>query len=515
MRAVAEGQHVRHALGYGSTPIGGELLRRLSEGEVPAGFPLLDVNRPTVRDEPALLDRDALADALATSNAAMGNALSDETIDAIRTDGWMVVAGQQPGLLMGPLYTAYKAVSTIGLARCLCESGVRAIPAFWIASEDHDLAEVDHFSIGTRGFRADHRGLRDKADRPPVGTVELATQREAVLRLVEQALPPTEHRAWVLETIGRADFTNYTSLFASLFVGVFGAGRVVLIDPMRLRAVLAPALAHVMDRWDEAERGFEQGTARLREAGYESQLERLTVFEVVDGVRRPIRGGVSGQQILDDPERFSPGAGVRPIVQDSALPVLATVSGPSELLYQWQIDGVYEAVGLTRSRLYPRQSVTWVEPYAMRIAERFGLDGRRVFEAVGMHAEFDPTVLMSDTREAEELARLRDELLAQMSAADDGRNRKLMGRALRSVEHHVNKVLLRMRLDQLEGAGLGVKSMGELVEAIQPGGRPQERVTNVFELIARHGPGVIDRLIETSDYRAIAHDVIVTQGAIG
>ncbi len=512
MTQVMSRQVVRHALDYASIPFGGELLPRLGRGDVPIGFPLLEMERPVLLEEPALLDRARLAEALSRTNAAMDNPLDDRMVEALRTDGWLVVGGQQPGLLLGPMYTVYKIISAIGVARCLCDAGVRAIPAFWIATEDHDLAEVDHFSIGTRTFRADHDGLAEISMRPPVGGVGLTSQREDVLRFLSQSLPPTRDRDWVLDAVSEADFTNYTTLFASLFVRVFGAGRVVLIDPMGLRDVLAPALAHVMDRWDAAEEGFKRGTARLGEAGFGPQLEKLTLFEVFDGVRRPVRGAVTGQDVLARPERYTPGAGIRPIVQDTALPVVATIGGPSEMLYQWQIDPAYEAVGLTRSRIYPRMGATWVERHAMRIAGRFRLTAPRVFEAVALHAHFDRMVLSADTPDTRELEAMRDAMLQRFAALDDGRNRKLYERASRSVRYQVGRVIKRMRLEMEAAAGRGPGDLRQLMDAILPGGEPQERVMSVFELIARHGVGVIDRLIEMTDFKSITHDVIEVQG---
>ena len=55
-----------------------------------------------------------------------------------------VVTGQQGGLLSGPAYTVYKALTAVKITRQLQQEGVRAVPVFWLATEDHDLAEVDH-----------------------------------------------------------------------------------------------------------------------------------------------------------------------------------------------------------------------------------------------------------------------------------------------------------------------------------------------------------------------------------
>src|ERR1700679_2555931 len=53
-----------------------------------------------------------------------------------------VVTGQQVGLFSGPAYTIYKAITAARLARDLTAQGIPAVPIFWLATEDHDFAEV-------------------------------------------------------------------------------------------------------------------------------------------------------------------------------------------------------------------------------------------------------------------------------------------------------------------------------------------------------------------------------------
>src|SRR5690242_9826489 len=89
-------------------------------------------------------DRGELCDALARMNRGWG--ASEQTLKQIETlreaDCIAVVSGQQAGLFGGPLYTIYKALSAIKLADCLAQRGIKAVPVFWIATEDHDFAEV-------------------------------------------------------------------------------------------------------------------------------------------------------------------------------------------------------------------------------------------------------------------------------------------------------------------------------------------------------------------------------------
>ena len=89
-------------------------------------------------------DRGALCDALKAMNTAWG--AGEKTLANIEqlreADCLAVVSGQQAGLFTGPLYTIYKALSAVKLAGCLTQRNTKAVPVFWIATEDHDFVEV-------------------------------------------------------------------------------------------------------------------------------------------------------------------------------------------------------------------------------------------------------------------------------------------------------------------------------------------------------------------------------------
>jgi len=90
------------------------------------------------------VDRNRVSDALEAMNRRWG--AGQATLDNIQllrdSDCIAVVSGQQAGLFTGPLYTIYKALSAVKLAGCLRQRDTKAVPVFWIASEDHDFAEV-------------------------------------------------------------------------------------------------------------------------------------------------------------------------------------------------------------------------------------------------------------------------------------------------------------------------------------------------------------------------------------
>src|SRR5690606_545527 len=77
------------------------------------------------------------------------SAAAAEHLERVVAEGGLfVTTGQQAGLFGGPLFTVYKALTAVALARTLENELRRPVaPLFWIASEDHDWAEVNHVRV--------------------------------------------------------------------------------------------------------------------------------------------------------------------------------------------------------------------------------------------------------------------------------------------------------------------------------------------------------------------------------
>ncbi len=495
-------------LPYADVPVGGRLLADLGAGNTPPGFPLLGMDPPRVPEDSPFVDRAALAESLAASNAALGNTLANDTIDALRTDARLIVTGQQPGLLLGPTYTLLKAITAIGLAETLRpRCGVPLIPAFWIASEDHDIEEVNRCTIGSRQFVCDHDELNQPGARPPVGNLSLQPWRDDLLAFVDQALPTGSAKDATLDILRNLDLGSYTTAFAQLLAALVGSGRMVLIDPMRLRDQLSPALAHVVEHYPQFNDAFERGGAAVRSAGYDPPLDNLGLFRFVDGQRMACEfdADLPGAIRLNRDD-YSPGAGLRPIVQDLALPTLATIGGPGELLYLWQIDPLYEVLGAARSRLWPRLTATLLDTRNAERARTFNLSGAALFKAADLADSFDASQFNVDDDDVRDAEALRDQLIERLKAI--GADEKATAKAARSIAHQVGKVADRVRNERLSRHGLGKGELKQLANAVLPHGKPAERVVSPIDYVGRFGVGLIDQLQNQLDPTVIRHRVI-------
>ncbi|HYP53922.1 MAG TPA: bacillithiol biosynthesis BshC, partial [Pyrinomonadaceae bacterium] len=193
-------------------------------------------------------DRDALCDALASSNETWG--ASEETlsnVERLRSPRSVaVVTGQQAGLFTGPLYTIYKALSAVKLARCLTQRGVEAVPVFWMATEDHDWREVQTAEfIACDGRLSSVTLAEDGRDEgKPVGGRLLTPEVEEALKRLFELLPTTEFTS-ELESVLRDAYLPgraFGEAFARTLSALFKPFGLVLLDPQdaRLKRLAAP-----------------------------------------------------------------------------------------------------------------------------------------------------------------------------------------------------------------------------------------------------------------------------------
>ncbi len=496
----------------------------LAAGAAPvAGYPLLA--RPPLSGEGTATNRSAElptsgSPALDRSRAAATIAACNPDLPAPPPEADYVIAGQQAGLLTGPLYTFLKAISAIGLAHDLGRRlGRTILPLFWIAGEDHDVLEVNRVILNDRRFVVDFEGEIVRGEMPQVADIDLRSAREPLLRFVEETLPETEFRPWILEQVAAADWANYVSAFRDLMQGLFREWGLRTVDPIALRPLTAPVLAAVVARWPDATTALEQGAATLRAAGLEPPLQALGLFEIDRGRRVPVEADASGMCIggrhraweaaaafvRDHPERFSAGAALRPIGQDGALPVVATVGGPSELAYLWQIEPVAQVAQVRSSARYPRISATFLTPAVSRLLKKADLRPAQIFTVERMLTAADRTDA-HDPR-AEEIRKRGEALLETIDDTQIPGNPRWLRKSRDAIAGGVARIVQQLEEARAQEAGRGRERLQRIAAAVTPDGKAQERVINVYELLNLHGPQFVAAAVAQLDPWVLEHQI--------
>ena len=300
-------------------------------------------------------DRDALERAVSALHAPTEEVRRSLT-RVVEEGGFLITTGQQPGLFTGPLYAIHKALSAVALARWL-EGVLEApvVPVFWIASEDHDWAEVDHADL--IGVDNELHRMRltapPRAGELPLSRLPLGPDIEAAVDSMGELLPQTEfspHYLNLLRRCWRPGVTLPEGVRETLegLLGPFGMAFVDAADPA-LKAASRGVLETEVRSAEVHERGLAARAADLQAAGWSVQvpvLERgVNLFvEVPAGRERLYREGdefhvkagarLSLDELMgrlrEDPATVSPNVLLRPVVEAATLPTIGYVSGPSE-----------------------------------------------------------------------------------------------------------------------------------------------------------------------------------------
>ena len=340
--------------------------------------------------------RSQVADALGRQNKLWGaSETTHANIERLRAGASAVLTGQQVGLFGGPMFALYKALTAVKLAEQARVAGVEAIPVFWLATNDHDLAEVKHVSLaGLDGQRHELSTSSHGVASAPVGTVVLGDEIEAVVREAAEVLGDSEVAAFLRdsykpgETLGTA--------FAKLYAKLFAQWGVVLLDPCQpdLQSIAQPMYKAAIERAQELDSALLARGKDLEAAGYHQQVKvtaaSTLLFTMKDGARVAIHRRTNGngapefvigeekvgqeellRRIQDAPQDFTPNVLLRPIVQDYLLPTLAYTGGSAEIAYFAQVGVVYHTLLGHVTPVVPRFSATLIEPKEDRLLEKY------------------------------------------------------------------------------------------------------------------------------------------------
>ncbi|TAE16449.1 MAG: bacillithiol biosynthesis cysteine-adding enzyme BshC [Bacteroidetes bacterium] len=304
--------------------------------------------------------RQTLVEALKQQYATVPNAPTAQIEALLQPNTFTVTTGHQLCLYTGPMYFVYKILTTIRLAEELKKNypDYHFVPIFWLASEDHDFEEVNHFHLFGQKitWESTQKGAVGK-----FATAELAN----VFAQMQERLPNWE--AIYLESNNLAEAT------IRLVHTLFGQYGIVSLDADS--PALKQALRPVMERDIFEQASYlpvQQTNERLAQAGYKAQVNprEINFFYLREGFRERIVQTEKGfqtvqgeyaftanalkQEIAEHPERFSPNVMLRPLYQEMILPNLAYIGGPGELAYWLQFKQLFETYNVAMPVLFPR-----------------------------------------------------------------------------------------------------------------------------------------------------------------
>src|ERR1017187_8972047 len=468
--------------------------------------------------------RAALIDALRVQNAG------SPALELLAQPGTLaVLTGQQVGLFSGPCYTIYKALHAVKLAAWLSANGLPAVPVFWLATEDHDFAEVNHVWV----FGADHQPrkleMRRASLEQPVGDVALAAPPLRELRAAMHGLPFGEEVADLVEETYRSGNTMGKA-FSELLRRLLGKFDILYLDPMlpAFRSLAAPALASAVRAAGDLTDGVLARNRELAAAGYHAQVHvedhTSFVFLLENGKRLALRRTgdeyvhnsrrFTSQELIDRAASLSPNAILRPVIQDSMLPTVSYIGGPAEIAYLAQSEALYRLLLGRMPVAVPRAGFTILDNRSAKLMERDHLSLGDFFHGEislkeRVASQLVPAELAGRMRESaatvgSAVARMRADLVAF-----DPTLAKALDRSARKIDYQLAKMERKTGREVLRRDEHAARDAASLYGLIYPERHLQERLYSILPFLAQHGLDLTNSIhqaieLEGSDHRLMA-----------
>jgi len=458
-----------------------------------------------------------------------------QNIERLQRGALAVVTGQQVGLFGGPAFSLYKALTAVKLAHDAASAGIDCVPVFWLATSDHDLAEVNHVSIPgpdstLRRLAATTQGGPDA----PVGTVAFGSEVNQVLQQAEELLGESEIAALLRESYRAGE--NFGSAFARLFARLFADWGVIFLDANdpSLGEIAEPLYRAAIEKAAALNEALLARGAELEAAGYHQQV-RVTatstlLFAMRDGSRTPIQlvegngnDFVIGEEVVSrdellgrisrEPGNFSPNVLLRPVVQDFLLPTLAYTGGAAEAAYFAQAAMVYEALAGRVTPIIPRFSATIVGQKAAGLMQRHGLSMTDLFRGPEPVRELlAARSLPQELQQAFDAAGASlDESIAAIRAPLERLDKTLVdaaNNALGKMQYQLTQLrsrAARAELRQSETLGRHAEVLSNL---LYPNKALQEREIAGVYFLAQHGTQILQAVYHAIRTDCLDHQVI-------
>jgi len=431
-----------------------------------------------------------------------------------------VTTGHQLNIFTGPLYFIYKIVTTIKACEALATRfpDHQFVPVYWMASEDHDFEEINHFNLFGKqhSWETNQQGAVGRFDTAGLSTI-LEELREC---------PEVFKEAY-------ASGKNLAQATRYIVNELFGDQGLIVVDADHadLKSLFIPVMEDELMHHHAYGAVLKQ-SERIQELGYKTLVtpREINLFYLTDNsrlriVKRDGRYEVLGTDINFDakelkallqehPERFSPNVVLRTLYQETILPNLAYIGGPGELNYWLQFKGAFDHYNLKFPALMPRNCALYVNRGALKKMHKLDLDIKTLFkDEIRLKKEFveDNSQHNLDLDpELNECLRVFDSIRNKATQVDGS-----LGGFINAEEAKFKKALAqitkRIKKAEEQKQEVSVNQLMNLKSKLFPSGGLQERHDNLLSIYLNN-PNFIQEVMEQLDPFDFQFHIIMEDG---
>jgi bacillithiol biosynthesis cysteine-adding enzyme BshC len=412
------------------------------------------------------------------------------------------------------------------------------VPIFWLASDDHDLAEIDHIALMNKNNRLEEVRCQMPSSEFKIPASNLILPSEIIdcIQQLKDLTLDSEFKAEIIDHLSEAyqPGRSFVEAFARWMTRLFKSHGLIFIDAThpRLKELGSGVFYQEIAEESPSTRQATATSGRLRQAGYDTQIplhEGILNIFYTEQERHTIQWkegafAIKGTLLMRNKEElltlarekpflFSPNVLLRPIYQDALLPTVAYIGGQAEISYFAQMKGVYERFRLPMPVIYPRKNVTIVEKKVDHILKKYNLRIPDLWSnATGLIGEITKKQIPDSVDQALRLVldhlerdfeSLKGEIMAFEPTLKDSIDlaKGKMNQQLKFME----KKILQAATRRNETA---IQQLHKAINNLYPNQHLQERVFNIVPYLIKYGYAFMDKLDPAIDIDEHDHQIL-------
>lgn len=454
-------------------------------------------------------------------------------------DSSFVLAGQQVGIFGGPLYTLYKAIGAVKIARWLSQGFERNyIPIFGLASDDHDLSEANFINV------IDQANQLKKIEYLPqeedwgksMCRVTLSEKIHRTIDSFDSATFPTEFKSEVLNKLGECYSEGQTmaTAFGKWMTHLLKNSGLVFFDfsDQEFKRLAQPIFEREIDEAGKSTQLVQKTNQELESSGYHLQVRKTADFLnlflhndkrerikfkktglILDRIKRQLSKEELKIILKREPERISPNVLLKPVVQSFVFPISVYVAGPGEVGYYAQIKKVFEHFDVVMPIVHPRPSLTLIESKVRTIMEKYSIsfqqlltDTEGVINQV-LKRNF-PDQLEAKFRKTKERIKNQINLLTQDLETLEPSLGKTLELSCGKIDYELKELEKKVFQAHKKKNSILTNQIHKVKTNIFPDGKLQERQLSSLIYLTKYGFNFIDFLYDNIDIPIKDHQLL-------
>ncbi len=444
---------------------------------------------------------------------------ASRSIESLANDNtFTIVTGHQLNLFTGPLYFIYKIASVIQLSKQLAEAHPDKfiVPVYWMATEDHDFDEINHFNLADRTIRwnSDQTGA--------VGRFQLDDLQQIIDQLENRIEGVFESSVWKPFFEAYRSGKNLAEATRILVHKLFPNESLICVDgddvnlKRQFQSVVEKELFEQV-----SQQQMESTLLEWEKIGFNPQVggRDINLFYLKGSIRERIVQTKYGFEVVNTdirfsndemrheleshPDRFSPNVVLRPVYQEMILPNLAYIGGGAEVAYWLQLKQVFDSLDVYFPQIMLRDSFVYIDEVNCRRKDQLGLSILELLskcdDLVKQHVLKESDVHDFFARQREELDRIENNLVSRATKSNVTLEKAALASSKR-MANELDRMEKKIIRSEKKNADVYAKKITKVQDQLSPAGKLQERFWNYIELQKQLGDqSLVELAIKKAD----------------